>query len=118
MDQRTSTTTTESKSKKTWRAILPVHPATELFSMMSESELRELGEDIKANGLKSPIIIWSPEAKGRTRPRLHLLLDGRNRLDAMELVGLDTVDDGRLYLDPTVEAAADRQLYQVDIRPR
>jgi hypothetical protein len=30
---------------KSWRAVLPVHPAADLFPMMSESELRELGED-------------------------------------------------------------------------
>ena len=60
-----------------WRDILPVHPAADLFPLMSESELRELGEDIETNGLQSPIIIHD----GR-------LLDGRNRLDAMALMGL------------------------------
>lgn len=90
-----------------WRDVLPVHPAAELFPLMTETELRELGQDIKANGLKSPIILWSPEARGRKRSQPYLLLDGRNRLNAMELVGLDTVDDGSLYLDPTVEAAVD-----------
>ena len=90
-----------------WRDVLPVHPAADLFPMMSEAELRDLGEDIKANGLKLPIILWSPEARGRTRSQPYLLLDGRNRLAAMELVGLDTIDDGSLYLDPRVEAAVD-----------
>jgi hypothetical protein len=61
-----------------WRDHLKIHPSAELFPLMSEGELRELGEDIKKNGLRSPIII----CKGRR------LLDGRNRLDAMELVGL------------------------------
>jgi hypothetical protein len=60
-----------------WRKHLPVHPAAELFPMMPESELRELGEDIKKNGLLSPIAIYD----GR-------LVDGRNRLDAIELVGM------------------------------
>jgi hypothetical protein len=69
-----------------WRDVLPVHPAAELFPMMSDAELRELGEDIKKNGLKVPVILWSPN-NGRD----HYLLDGRNRLDAMELVGLPTV---------------------------
>jgi hypothetical protein len=61
-----------------WRDHLKIHPAAEMFPLMSESELRELGEDIKMNGLNSPIVI----CKGNR------LLDGRNRLDAMELVGL------------------------------
>ena len=41
----------------TWRDHLKVHPAADLFPMMSEDELRELGEDIRANGLLSPIVI-------------------------------------------------------------
>jgi hypothetical protein len=63
---------------KSWRDVLPIHPAAELFPRMSESELRELGEDIKANGLRASIVLY--EGK---------LLDGRNRLDAMELVGIE-----------------------------
>jgi hypothetical protein len=66
---------------------MPVHPACDLFPMMSEAELRALGEDIKKHGLKSPIILWSPDANQRTAASL---LDGRGRLSAMELVGLDT----------------------------
>src|SRR5262249_6969633 len=61
-----------------WRDHLPIHPAAELFPLMSEPELRELGEDIKKNGLLSPIVIHH-----------EMLLDGRNRLDAMELVGIE-----------------------------
>src|SRR6516225_11111327 len=60
-----------------WRDHLKIHPAAELFPLMSEPELRELGEDIKANGLRLSIVLY----KGK-------LLDGRNRLDAMELVGI------------------------------
>jgi hypothetical protein len=63
---------------KRWRDVLPVHPAADLFPLMSESELRELGEDIKKNGLRSPITVYNGE-----------LLDGRNRLDAMVLAGIE-----------------------------
>jgi hypothetical protein len=66
MDQRTTT----------WRAFLPVHPAAELFPLMSESELRELADDIAKNGLREKVAVY----KGS-------VLDGRNRLDALELVG-------------------------------
>ena len=65
-----------------WRDHLPVHPAADLFPVMSEMELRELGEDIKTNGLVSPLTLYGDK-----------LLDGRNRLDAMELVGI-TLDWG------------------------
>jgi hypothetical protein len=63
-----------------WRDHLPIHPAADLFPLMSESELRELGEDIKKNGLLSPIIIDGDDGK---------LVDGRNRLDAIALVGME-----------------------------
>jgi hypothetical protein len=61
-----------------WRDHLKIHPAADLFPLMSEPELRELGENIKANGLLTPIVVDGDE-----------LLDGRNRLDAIELVGME-----------------------------
>ena len=65
-----------------WRDHLKIHPAAELFPLMSEPELRELGEDIKArSGLTSPIAVVE---QGDDL----IVLDGRNRLDAMELVGI------------------------------
>lgn len=67
------------KPATSWRDVIKVHPAADLFPLMSEAELPELGEDIKKNGLTSPIIF---DAKTFS------LLDGRNRLDAMELVGV------------------------------
>jgi hypothetical protein len=67
----------DAPSKGGWRDHLKIHPACDLFPRMSESELRELGEDIKANGLRASIVLYRDK-----------LLDGRNRLDAMELVGI------------------------------
>jgi hypothetical protein len=46
--------------KKSWRDVYKVHPAADLFPMLPEDELRKLGEDIKANGLRSPIVLWAP----------------------------------------------------------
>ena len=69
--------TTLVPDQRSWRDDLPVHPAADLFPLMSESELRELGEDIKANGLQSPVVVYDGQ-----------LIDGRNRLDAMVLVGI------------------------------
>jgi hypothetical protein len=50
----------ESTAKPTsdWRSRIKVHPAADLFPMMSPEELRELGEDIKANGAKTQIATW------------------------------------------------------------
>ena len=66
-----------------WRDILPVHPAADLFPMMTLDEITALGEDIKNNGLKQPIVLVKT-------PDGDALLDGRNRLDAMASVGLTT----------------------------
>ena len=68
----------ESTMKPTsdWRSVIKVHPAADLFPMMSPEELRALGEDIKMNGLKVPPETWLDE--GGTE----WLIDGRNRLDA------------------------------------
>jgi hypothetical protein len=82
-----------------WRDLIKVHPAADTFPMMDEPELRVLGEDIKANGLTSPITLWCPQegygyCSGSRRYVIDgpfLLLDGRNRLDAMELVGIPVV---------------------------
>ena len=73
-----------------WRAHLKVHPAAELFPPMSEAELRELAEDIKAHGVQTEIVIWFPSPDDDAAQQL---LDGRNRLDALALLGLLCVDD-------------------------
>jgi hypothetical protein len=62
-----------------WRDKYKVHPAADVFPMMSDEELAALGEDIKKNGLREPI----------TLEHTGLLCDGRNRLEAMERIGLD-----------------------------
>jgi hypothetical protein len=56
-----------SPSPKTWRDVLPIHPAAELFPLMSEAELRELGEDIQANGLQAPIVPKIRQGSGSTQ---------------------------------------------------
>src|SRR5262249_23126219 len=72
---------------KSWREVYKVHPAADLFPMLPEDELRKLGEDIKANGLKESVTLWSMEADDNDA----VILDGRNRLDAMELVGVEVM---------------------------
>ena len=65
---------------KRWRDVLQIHPAAELFPLMTPDELRVLGEDIKKNGLTSPIVLWRSHPQAPAQ-----LLDGRNRLDAIEI---------------------------------
>src|SRR5262245_4189990 len=70
---------TTAKPTPSWRDVLKIHPAAELFPLMPPDELKALGEDIKKNGLTSSIAT-TPDNQ---------LLDGRNRLDAMEMVGIE-----------------------------
>lgn len=50
------------------------HPACLLFPRLGKEELQELADDIKANGLRNPIVRY----RGK-------ILDGRNRLAACEI---------------------------------
>jgi len=50
---------TESPSRKSWRDILPIHPAAELFPPISPDELKAFGEDILRNGLTSGWAAWT-----------------------------------------------------------
>src|SRR5207302_3900280 len=69
-----------------------IHPAALMFSTMSAEELIELGQDIKANGLREKITLLRPKDGGNPQ-----LLDGRNRLGALQAAGLPTHgDDGGL----------------------
>jgi hypothetical protein len=80
----------ERKRRPSWRDVLKVHPAAELFPLMSNDELLALGEDIKKNGLRNRIaVIDGPDDDP-------ILIDGRNRLDAMELAGLEVIRGGKL----------------------
>jgi hypothetical protein len=81
-----------------WRDTLPIHPACELFPPMSPDELAALGKDIRKNGLTSSIALW-----GDGRSPLQLL-DGRSRLDAIEIaigpaiVGAPSISAGKDWL--------------------
>jgi hypothetical protein len=70
-----------------WRDRIKVHPAADLFPMMAEDELDVLGRDIKENGLRQPVSLWTPSRSklyGRKGHNELFLLDGRNRLAAIE----------------------------------
>jgi hypothetical protein len=59
----------------TWRERVTVHPAAELFPMMSDMQLDELAADIAEHGLREPVAWLSGQ-----------LLDGRSRLAAIERI--------------------------------
>lgn len=81
-----------------WRAHLKVHPAAELLPAISDDELRALADDIWANGLRTKIVVWCPDANTQNEA----LLDGRHRLDALARLGLLCINDaGSLALTKT-----------------
>ncbi len=55
-----------------------VHPVAEMFPLLSKDELQELADDIKQNGLLQRIVL-----QGDT------ILDGRNRVTACRLAGVE-----------------------------
>ena len=81
---------TSPRKAQPWRTP-PVHPAAAMLPMMSSAELEELARDIEENGLQQPIILFrdnSDAVNGRTGPFPLYLLDGRNRLAALERLGI------------------------------
>lgn len=76
----------KTEPKKSWRDVYKVHPAADLFPMLPEDELRKLGEDIAANGLRESISLF--RADDDVNAERISILDGRNRLAAMEMLGL------------------------------
>jgi hypothetical protein len=66
-----------------WRDVIKVHPAADMLPEMTTDEKKLLGEDIRRNGLRNRVaVIEGPDDEP-------ILIDGRSRLDAMELVGLE-----------------------------
>src|SRR5262249_11562484 len=78
-----------------WRKKYRVHPAADVFPMMRDEELQKLGENIKAHGLAEPI---AHKSDGE-------VLDGRNRLEAMERAGIpfDLFVDHGLSVDHGID---------------
>jgi ParB/RepB/Spo0J family partition protein len=64
-----------------------VHPAADIFPMVSDDGLQSLAESIKANGLRFPIVVRDvPNGDGELDREL---IDGRNRLRACEIAGVE-----------------------------
>ena len=53
------------------------HPLCLMFPLLPQDELQKLGEDLKTNGFRFPIVRWHG-----------MVVDGRNRLEACKLVGI------------------------------
>jgi hypothetical protein len=78
---------------KSWRDFWKVHPAADVFPLIDADALRKLADDIEVNGLKVPV-------ERRLTANGVYVIDGRNRLDALELAGIQLVDDEGGWLHP------------------
>ena len=65
-------------TKKQSISTYEVHPAADLFPMMSEAEYAAMKEDIRLHGQNDDVLIWDGK-----------LLDGRNRLRACTELGIE-----------------------------
>ena len=86
----------------TWREKYKVHPAADVFPMMSDEDLDKLAAHIKANGLQHPIVLHAVKHADHRAGNLQLI-DGRNRLEAMERAGIVVEEKRRVlphYKDP------------------
>ena len=76
---------TTSSKPKSWRDVIKVHPAAEPVPHdPTPAELKALGEDIEQE---------RPDHKGFDNGDGPKLVDGRCRLDAMELIGLPVLNE-------------------------
>ena len=82
-----------STTKKSWRRWLRIHPAAELFPPLGKQDLRALADDIKQHGLRQAVSVIK-DVDGNP-----VLLDGINRLDALELLGEEIALDNRAIFE-------------------
>jgi DNA-binding Lrp family transcriptional regulator len=89
----TNTSSNPVSQAPSWRTVLKIHPAAELFPRLSSDELRALANDIKAHGIQTEIVVLDDPDEGES------LLDGISRLDAAELAGVLTINqDGKVIV--------------------
>jgi ParB-like chromosome segregation protein Spo0J len=82
---------TTTNGPKQWRARFQVYPSADIFPMLADQELDELARDIKERGQEEPIVIWRRIESGE-----EFLVDGRNRLEAMDRAGLQGEPKARI----------------------
>ena len=73
---------------------LTYHPLADVFPVLPDAELQRLGQDILANGMNRPIVLFEDQ-----------ILDGRNRHKAAKLVGYETKPKDFLDFTGDFEAA-------------
>jgi hypothetical protein len=103
-DAHTEKVSQQQLAPASWRDVLPVHPAANLSPQWSHDALVELGKNINTNGLQVPLVLWAKTPKDAEDGKLYLL-DGRSRLTAMEMAGIEVVKQGKLNISGICEIA-------------
>jgi ParB-like chromosome segregation protein Spo0J len=71
---------------------IPFHPLADIFPLIEGEEFNDLVEDIKANGLHEPIVVYEDQ-----------ILDGRNRYRACLEAGVEPLISNFEHMRPTRE---------------
>ena len=84
------------------------HEAANIFPLMPDDELQKLADDIKANGLKNPVIVLNDK-----------VIDGRNRLLACQIAGIspDTQSRNAEKLGSPVAWVLSQNLHRRHLKP-
>ena len=91
-----------------WRQFYKVHPSAEKFDLLATDELKALAKDIEKNGLKVPIQTRRVGSHSLKRGgwRETFVIDGRNRLDAMEKLGWKLVNEKGQWIGVALGSAS------------
>ena len=77
----------------TWRDLFRVHEECDWYPMMKEAELEAMAEDIEEHGLRHRVVYRLVQSE---LGEVAEILDGRNRLEALEIVRLPLLKDNKL----------------------
>lgn len=77
-----------------------IHEYCDIFPDLSDAELQEMAESIRANGQLQPIYRWNKK-----------ILDGKNRLKACKLAGVNPVFESWCPTNPADEKLADEEAW-------
>jgi ParB-like nuclease domain len=99
---------------KSWRDVIAVHPAAELFPLIDPEDLQALANDIQEHGLRQPCCLLEDE-NGDV-----VLVDGRNRLDALALLGEEITLDNTIIFErfPADSVDAYARVVSLNLRRR
>ena len=64
---------------------IKVHPSADIYPMIPGDELQQLADDILQNGMLNPLVVDNSNGAP-------VLIDGRNRLAACKLAGIESDD--------------------------